>query len=333
MSSNHNFELFEQLEDFVDLPPIRNVPRDKLYQTSNHKNRKKDFSPISLSELAEQENEFNISYTASKHEKEWLTGSLKDFFQQQWFDDILRLIKGGGKEASVYQCLANSTSEYPYLAAKVYRPRKFRQLRNDSLYREGRQHLNGEGHEIHDDRALHAIAKRTKFGMEVLHTSWIEHEYQTMQILHKAGADIPKPLACGNNAILMQYVGWDDMAAPTLNNVKLSLSEAKLVFNKVIQNIEIMLQNQRVHGDLSAYNILYLDGDIYLIDFPQSLKPDENRSAFTIFRRDLSRLCEYFQEVGVKCQPHQLAEELWLKHGFKVHRPIDPRLVDPDYID
>lgn len=332
MSSNHIFELAEQLEELTDLPPIRNVPREKIQQTPHHKNQKEDHA-VPLSELAEQENEFDISYTASKHEKEWLTASLRDFYQQQWFDDIIRLIKGGGKEASVYQCLANSTSERQFLAAKVYRPRKFRQLRNDSLYREGRLHLDDEGHEIHDEGALHAIAKRTRIGMGILHTSWIGHEYQTMQILHDAGADIPKPLASGNNAILMEYIGWDDMAAPTLNTVKLSQPEAKLVFEKVIQNIEIMLQNQRVHGDLSAYNILFIDGDIFLIDFPQSLNPVENRSAYAIFRRDISRLCEYFQGMGLNCRPQQLAEDLWLKHGYEIHRPADPRLIDLDYMD
>jgi len=332
MNTNHNFDLTEQLEDFVDLPPIRNVPREKLLQTSSIKNRKKDAS-FQLSDLSEQENEFNISYSASKHEREWLTASLKGFYQQQWFNDILRLIKGGGKEASVYQCLANNASQNSYLAAKVYRPRKFRQLRNDSLYREGRLHLDDEGHEIHDNRALHAIEKRKKFGMEILHTSWIEHEFQTMQILHQAGADIPKPLASGNNAILMEYIGWDDMAAPTLNTVNLSHSEAKWVFDKVILNIEIMLKNQRVHGDLSAYNILYFDGEIFLIDFPQSLNPYENRSAFAIFRRDLLRLCEYFQEMGVRCKPNNLAEDLWLKHGYEIHHPVDPRLIEPDFID
>jgi RIO kinase 1 len=333
MSSNNVFDLTEQLEELEDIPPIRNVPKEKLRKHPSDKNRKRKGTPVQVSELTEQENEFAISYTASKHEKEWLTASLKDFYQQQWFDDILRLIKGGGKEASVYQCLANSTIQSRYIAAKVYRPRKFRQLRNDSLYREGRLHLDDEGHEIHDEGVLHAIAKHTHFGMEQLHTSWIEHEFQTMRLLHEAGVDIPKPLASGNNAILMEYIGWDDMAAPTLNTVKLPVSEARKVFDRVIQNIEIMLQNQRVHGDLSAYNVLYFEGDIFLIDFPQSLNPEENRNAYSIFQRDIRRLSEYFHGMGIQCQPHKLSEDLWSKHRYDINQTVDPRLIDPDFLD
>jgi len=90
---------------------------------------------------------------------------LFDFYRQNWLDEILQLIKGGGKESSVYQCLANLTAPYDYIAAKVYRPRKFRQLHNDSLYREGRTHLDDEDQEIRNDRGFQAIQKRTNYSL------------------------------------------------------------------------------------------------------------------------------------------------------------------------
>jgi RIO kinase 1 len=331
MKMNNNFELYEQLEDLEDLPPVRNVPDDQLRKKPHVKPRQN--RPDGLADLAEQENELQFSYQASKHENAWLIDSLKDFFQQHWFDDILRLIKGGGKEASVYQCLGNQTTGMPYLAAKVYRPRKFRQLRNDSLYREGRLHLDDEGHEILDGGALHAIQQKTSFGLQLLHTSWIEHEFQTMSLLHGAGADVPEPFASGNNAILMAYIGWDDLPAPTLNTVNLTKKEAQGALDRVIHNVEIMLANQRVHADLSAYNILYFEGEICLIDFPQAIDPGINRNAFAIFQRDISRLCEYFRSQGVPVDPHSLAEDLWQKHGYPRRAPVDPRVMAPDYLD
>lgn len=315
MSTKHNFELFEQLEDLEDIPPIRNVPGKGHRFQAQPKNKPSPREIDSLSELAEVENGLNFTYSASKHEKEWLINSLKEFHQQGWFDDVLRLIKGGGKEASVYQCLANNTTHNKFMAAKVYRPRKFRQLRNDALYRQSRLYLDDEGHEIRDDRALHAIAKRTRYGMSLMHTSWIEHEFQAMKLLHKAGADIPEPFTSGNNAILMAYIGWDDMGAPTLNEVNLSSKEAKNVFERVLNNMRIMLANGRVHGDLSAYNILYYEGDIYLIDFPQVLDPQVNQASYTIFCRDIRRICEYFQSQGLDPHPQSLADELWEESG------------------
>ena len=328
MTKNHQFELYEQIEDLDGLPAIRNVPENQLrYRHPNNKVHRENISN-DTSGLENQENDFNFSYGASKHERVWINDSLKDFYQQNWFEDIIRLIKGGGKEASVYQCVGNKSTHHKYIAAKVYRPRKFRQLRNDSLYREGRLILDDEGHEIRDDRALHAIHKRTNFGKRLLHTSWIEHEYQTMSLLHKVGADVPEPLASGNNAILMAYIGWDDVPAPTLNTINLNQDEAQRLFEKAIKNVEIMLKNHRVHGDLSAYNILYLEDKIFLIDFPQAIDPRVNPAAYPIFKRDLTRLCEYFQAQGLICDPARLADQLWQKHGYGIKTSIDPSLVE-----
>jgi RIO kinase 1 len=333
MTASHNFDLYEQLEDLQDLPAIRNVSKRKLRYGQENKNRKPTHLPDEFAGLAEQENELNFSYHASKHEGQWLIDSLADLYRQQWFDDILRLIKGGGKEASVYQCLGNNTTRTEFIAAKVYRPRRFRQLRNDALYREGRQQLDDEGHEIRDDRALHAIQKRTRYGRQLMHTSWIEHEFQTMIRLFEAGADIPQPYASGYNTILMDYIGWEDLPAPTLNTIPLQQGEARGIFDRLIYNVEIMLANQRVHGDLSAFNILYFEGDVYLIDFPQAIHPHHNRNAYAIFQRDIQRLCEYFQSQGVRCRPKQLAESLWLKHGYDIKPAVDPSLLEPEVID
>lgn len=331
MHMKNSFELYEQIEDLEDLPSIRNVPADQIRHPHRARKRAQQLIPDELFEFAERENKLNFSYHAAKHEKQWLTDSLEDFFRQHWFDDVLRIIKGGGKEASVYQCQANQTTPGKYLAAKVYRPRKFRQLRNDSLYREGRLHLDDEGHEIRDDRAMHAIEKRTNFGMRLMHTSWIEHEFQTMNLLHQAGADVPQPFVSGNNAILMAYIGWDEVAAPTLNTVNLSKQEAQTIFEQVLHNIELMLSLHRVHGDLSAYNILFLEGEIYLIDFPQAIDPDVNSNAYAIFCRDIRRVCEYFQHQGVHNNAEILADELWQKHGYAFPPIIDPRWMVEDY--
>lgn len=330
MLSKNDFDLYDQLEDLEDLPCIRNLLKQQTRNLPSNKKPRKCITSTELIDLAEQENALHFSYSASKHEKEWLINSLPDLYRQQWFDDILRLIKGGGKEASVYQCLGNDTTQTKYLAAKVYRPRQFRQLRNDSLYREGRQHLDNEGHEIRDDRALHAIQQRTKFGQRLLHTSWIEHEFQAMQCLHQAHADVPKPYASGNNAILMDYIGWDDLPAPTLNSVSLTPDEVQPIFDRVIHNVEIMLSNHLVHGDLSAYNILYMDGKIWLIDFPQAVDPEHNLNAYPIFQRDIKRTCEYFQSQGLSCNASQLAEDIWLKHGYHLSPMVHPKLLEPE---
>src|SRR5688500_2115717 len=95
------------------------------------------------------------------------------------------------------------------------------------------------------------------------------YEYTTMARLHGAGAAVPRPYAAGENAILMTYYGDEQRAAPTLNEVHLSKAEATPLFEEVLRNIELLLQHGQIHGDLSAYNILYWQGSVVLIDFPQ----------------------------------------------------------------
>jgi RIO kinase 1 len=137
-------------------------------------------------------------------------------------------------------------------------------------------------------------------------------------MLHAAGADVPRLFASNENAILMEYVGDAEWPAPTLASVSLSGSEARTLFERVLHNVELMLAHNRVHGDLSAHNILYLGGEITLIDFPQAVDPDINPYARAIFTRDVTRVCQYFERYGASHDPQRLADSLWAKH-----RPLD----------
>lgn len=302
---------------------------------ANHKPRKGQ--DTILAELADDsglQSGASTTYQPSRYESEWLISSVQDFITQDYIVDILALVKGG-KEASVYRCEAHPTTGYDLLAAKVYRPRKFRQLRNDSAYREGRHVvtnvsralLTAQGHEIstREDAMMRAMGKKTAFGVQVAHTSWLAYEYATLQQLHALGAAVPKPIAASENSILMTYVGDENMAAPPLNDVELERDEAEDLFQEVLRNVELMLMNGLIHGDLSAYNILYWEGEITLIDFPQVTDSQGNTNAYSILKRDIERVCDYFSDMGVNCDPSGIMRDLWKRY---VER--DPKLVAAD---
>jgi RIO kinase 1 len=262
---------------------------------------------------ADAEDAFHPTFTSSFHEHEWILNYLGPFHADGIIQDVLRQVKGG-KEANVYCCEPFAGTGLGLIAAKVYRPRMFRQLRQDARYRNGRLILDAEGNEVRDDRRLRAVAKRTRYGQEVLHTSWLEHEFQALTLLHRAGADVPRPIARSENTILMEYVGEVGEPAPPLYHVRLDRTEARTLFERLVHNIEIMLAQGLVHADLSAYNVLYWDGEVTVIDFPQAVDVRRNPDAPDLLGRDVERLYGYFARYGVRAEPGRLARALWARH-------------------
>ena len=247
-----------------------------------------------------------FGYEPTRFEQEWLPGSLGGFFEDEWFTSVLYPVKGG-KEANVYCCEAHPSTGLKFLAAKVYRPRKFRTMRNDAIYKEGRQVTS-------DKRLQRALKKKTRKGRKVETESWIHHEYETLRVLHEAGADVPGPLTQGENAILMEYLGDGEGAAPTLHEVSLEPDEAGRLFSRLMENVRLFLSRHQIHGDLSAYNVLYWEGNFRVIDFPQAVDPVTNPSAFSLLVRDVERLCQYFAKYGIEAHAIRLAEDLWRRY-------------------
>lgn len=255
---------------------------------------------------------FEMTYNPSRHEEQYLHESIRPFYDMDLITDVLAKVKGG-KEANVYRCTADESVGHPIVAAKVYRPKKFRNLRNDKVYRQGRTILGADGKPVEDDdkRAMRAMDKGSAFGELLEHTSWLMYEFTTLEKLYKAGGSVPEPIMSSENALLMEYIGDAQMAAPTLNGISLDPDEAEYLFNDVMRNIELLLNFGMVHGDLSAYNILYWEGEITLIDFPQVVNITANSEARAILERDITRVCEYFSGEGVDCDPKALTYKYW----------------------
>lgn len=308
-------------------------------QTDRQARRKRKAKPVHIAKksaeeiLAEQAEDissieagFEITYKPARYEAVWLLDSLRGFFDLGLLSDVLAQVKGG-KEASVYRCRASeafveaNNLKTDLIAAKVYRPRQFRNLRNDATYKQGRAILkeNGSAAKKTDHRLMRAVGKKTAFGAQVSHTSWLMYEFTTLEELYAAGAAVPQGFAAGENAILMSYVGDEHRAAPTLNEVTLTPQEALPLFREVLRNIDLLLQSGWIHGDLSAYNILYWNGAVTLIDFPQVTDSRANSEAYNILRRDVQRVCDYFGDYGVRVSPGAITHELWSRYAA-----IDP---------
>lgn len=311
--SSDKYAIWEQYDDFADIAEQRlTTRRERRLRRPKSKHTPKVSEAAILSGIVEEtaglEGGFNPTYHPSRHEEGWLLNTLREFYVEGLITDVEAIIKGG-KEANVYRCATRAG----WAAAKVYRPHVLRQMRNDAIYRQGRATLTEEGREVrgNEHRIMRAIGKKTAFGVAVAHQSWLLHEYIALETLHAAGADVPQPLGVSGNAILMGYVGDESVAAPTLHSVTPGRTEAQTLFNRVVTNMELMLQAGLIHGDLSAYNILYWQGAITLIDFPQVVSADTNPQAQVLLQRDIQRVSDYFNRRGLAVNAEELADHLW----------------------
>lgn len=259
--------------------------------------------------------EFAAKVQVTETEREWLREHLRVFHKDKLIEDVIRRIKAG-KEATVYACAGHPSTGRSVIAAKVYRERSLRSSKNAGQYQQGRAMLDEDGNaeRARSGRGGKAVARKSKRGVAAAQTSWLMHEFTLLRTLHAQGADVPEPIEHGAQALLMELIGDETDAAPTLNDVVLDPNEARGLFERVLFNVELLLGLGWVHGDLSPYNILYHQGRIVLIDFPQVVSCENNPRARAIFERDIERVAQYFAGAGHECDHRQLARELWSKH-------------------
>ncbi len=205
-----------------------------------------------------------------------------------------------GKEATVY--LARGPGGL--MVAKLYRDAAVRSFKNDGRYREGRF--------ISDARVKKAIEQRSRTGVSAQQALWVMHEYTQLWALFEAGLPVPKPLvgpgaedcARAGRVVLMEFIGNDDGAAPRLADLRLSPDEAESAFSQSVALLSALLKLGKVHGDFSAYNLLWWEGRVIIIDVPQMVEICENRDAAELLERDVTSLCRSLK--GVRADPAEV---------------------------
>jgi RIO kinase 1 len=112
----------------------------------------------------------------------------------------------------------------------------------------------------------------------------------------------------------MHFVGEDETPAPHLQRAPVTGAEAQPLFERIMRNISLWLSYDLVHGDLSAFNILYWQGQVTVIDFPQAVDARVNPNAEILLHRDIENVCRFFARFGVHSDPAALARGLWRRY-------------------
>ena len=226
------------------------------------------------------------------------TFDLNELSRLGYLDELLTDIKSG-KEASVY--LGRNSGGL--IAVKIYTDVRVRSFRQDESYRQGRF--------ISDERIKKASDEASKRGLDADQILWVQEEFRQMRYLREHGVRVPQAIAASGITLLMDFIGDDDgTPAPRIADLKMEPAEASEAFRQSIENLKLIVKSGRVHGDYSAFNILWHDGQAVVIDFPQVMEFKNNSEADAFLERDVHTLCKSFKKQGIKADEAQILKEV-----------------------
>ncbi|KAK8074612.1 RIO kinase 1 [Apiospora hydei] len=195
-----------------------------------------------------------------------------------------------GKEANVYGAVAYPDLDGPPVqrAIKVYKTAIL-------SFKDRERYITGE-HRFKSGAEKGNSRKMVKL--------WAEKEFRNLRRIHAAGIKCPEPIQLKLHVLVMELLGdRKGYAYPRLRDAAISSEDAEEVWRSLyIQLLGIMRRMYQVcklvHADLSEYNILYNDRQLYIIDVSQSVEHDHPRS-LEFLRMDIKNTGDFFRREGV----------------------------------
>lgn len=198
-----------------------------------------------------------------------------------------------GKEANVYHATTAATDQDTQkgsLALKIYKT-------SILVFKDRDRYVSGEF------RFRHGYARHNPRKMVRL---WAEKEARNLKRMVAAGMRAPAPVELRDHVLVMQFLGdQDGWASPRLKDADEMITADPdphvwtRLYRELLASVRILYHRCRlVHADLSEYNILYHQGQLWIIDVSQSVEHDHPR-AYDFLRADLGHVDEYFAKRGV----------------------------------
>ncbi len=159
--------------------------------------------------------------------------------------------------------------------------------------------------DIKKSAAFAAISKEIHYEEVEIPRERARNEYRILKALK--GLNVPEVYARIKHGLLMNLIGKDGLPAPELSEV--DLSNPKDALNIILEDYREFLNRGIVHGDLSEFNILVHEGDLYYIDWPQAVSI-ENPVAKELLERDIMNILGYFKrEYEIKVSERKILED------------------------
>ena len=179
-------------------------------------------------------------------------------------------------------------------------------FRHDVEYREGRQ--------FRKSRDRRAVERMSTYGKKLLQNRWTGHEHMVTERLWHAGVNVPYPVGYGEERYLLEFVGDRGQAAPQLGQARLTGDDLQTAADQIVDGLHRMVATGFVHGDLSAYNLLWWHDRVWFIDLPQAIDLAANPQGLNYLHRDVANIAEWINRrgrpEGIEIDPEELFAEL-----------------------
>uniref|UniRef100_A0A2C9LYS1 non-specific serine/threonine protein kinase n=1 Tax=Biomphalaria glabrata TaxID=6526 RepID=A0A2C9LYS1_BIOGL len=101
----------------------------------------------------------------------------------------------------------------------------------------------------------------------------------------------PTPLTLKKHVLAMTCIGGE-IPAPKLKEVKLNSEELQSAYDQTLQLVKDLYHKcGLVHADLSEYNLLWHEGQVWALDVSQSVEK-ENPNSHDFLLRDCHNVCD-----------------------------------------
>jgi len=201
--------------------------------------------------------------------------------------DILDFPISTGKEGNVFRGV---TPQGKNVAVKIYRT-------STSTFKHMQPYIIG-------DPRFKSIHKSRR---DLIY-AWTKKEYKNLERLETVGVRAPKPIICLSNVLVMEYIGSSERPAPLLKDVVLDKPDE--TFETLIDFITKMYKKANlVHGDISAFNVLFYRKKPYIIDLGQGVLI-EHPNAHEFLRRDIHNIVSYFNKYNITADERQIYTDI-----------------------
>lgn len=127
---------------------------------------------------------------------------------------------------------------------------------------------------------------------------WAEKEMRNYRRIYAAGIRCPAPILLKSHVLIMEFLGTNGWPSPRIRDAGLSEKRLREAYVQTILIMRHMYQRCKlVHGDLSEYNLLWHNNEVYVIDVSQSVESD-HPSALDFLRKDASNVNDFFRKAG-----------------------------------